>query len=131
MPKAVALTAIALILACPLLAHHSFAAEFDGAKQVALKGVVTKVEWMNPHIWIYVDVPDENGRTVNWALEVAGPNSMSRRGWSRNALKQGDHVAATAYRARDGSPVASARSIVLPDGRTVFTGVPNDGGPQN
>jgi hypothetical protein len=110
-----------LILALPLSGHHSFKAEFDPAKEVTLKGVVTKVEWTNPHIWFYVDVKAADGKLVNWAVEAAGPNSLARRGWTRNSLRTGDRVTVTAYRARDGEPVASAARVVMSDGTMVLT----------
>jgi len=107
-----------LILVSPLPAHHSFKAEFDPAKQVLLKGTVTKVEWTNPHVWFYIDVREPDGRTTNWAVEAPGPNSLARRGWTRNALRAGDRIAVTAYRARDGAAVASAARVVLSGGTT-------------
>ena len=113
----------------PALAHHSFSAVFDQTHPVTLKGVVTKIEWTNPHTYFYIDVSDGGGGTVNWACETAGPNSLSRRGWSRNFLKVGDHVTVVGYRAKGGSSVASARTVVLADGREVFAGMAEDGGP--
>jgi hypothetical protein len=112
--------AIPLLLSSPLWAHHSFKAEFDPAKQVTLTGVVTKVEWMNPHVWFYVDVRDGDGKVLSWSVESAGPNSLARRGWTRNSLKVGDRVTVTAYRARDGEPVASAAKVIMADGVTVI-----------
>ena len=116
--------------ALPLLAHHSFAAEFDVSQPVTLKGVVTKVEWMNPHIYIYLDVKDENGKVVNWAVEGAPPNTLYRNGWRKDSLKAGDTVTVDAYRAKDGSPTVNVRTIQLPDGRSVFAGSTDDGGPK-
>jgi hypothetical protein len=112
----------------PCLAHHSFAAEFDLSRKITLSGVVTKVEWTNPHTYFYVDVPD-GGRVTNWALETAGPNTLTRQGWRRDTLKVGDRVTVTAYRARDASHVASAREVMVGNGRRVFTGSAADGGP--
>ena len=109
-------------------AHHSFSAEFDRNRKITLSGVVTKVEWTNPHTYFYVDVPDA-GTVVNWAFETAGPNTLYRQGWRRDSLKVGDHVTVTAYRARDDSHVASAREVVVGNGKRVFTGSPSDGGP--
>ena len=120
---AVLLTAIVI----PSFAHHSFAAEFDINRKITLTGVVTKVEWTNPHTYFYVDVPD-GGKVTNWALETAGPNTLYRQGWRRDSLKVGDHVTVTAYRARDESHVASAREVVV-GGRRVFAGSAADGGP--
>jgi hypothetical protein len=111
------------------LGHHSFSAEFDREKKVTLTGVVTKVEWTNPHTYFYMDVAEAGGKVANWALETAGPNALFRQGWRRDSLKVGDHVTVTAYRARDDSHVASAREVVIQGGRRVFTGSAADGGP--
>jgi hypothetical protein len=111
-------------------AHHSVAAEFDLSKRITLQGRVTKIEWMNPHVYLYVDVNAE-GKTANWACETAGPNTLARQGWSRLSLKIGDRVTVVGYKARDGSLVASAREVVLANGRKVFVGSPYDGGPQS
>lgn len=114
-----------------LLAHHSFAAEFDPQQPITLTGVVTKVEWLNPHTHFYVDVKDQNGKVVNWDLETGSPNGLSREGWTRNSLKAGDTVTVQAFRAKDGSNLASARSVTLADGRKVFAGSAEDGGPRS
>ena len=106
-----------LIAGLPVLAHHSFSAEYDAKQPVTLKGVVTKVEWTNPHAHFYVDVKDADGKVVNWNLELASPNMMVRNGWKRNSLKQGDEVVVNASRAKDGTPTASAQTITLSDGR--------------
>lgn len=112
------------------VAHHSFAAEFDGSKRVSFQGVVTKVDWTNPHTYFYVDVKDDGGRVVNWAFETAGPNLLARLGWKRDSLKVGDRVTVVAYPAWDGAKIASARTVVLADGHKVFAGSAVDGGPQ-
>lgn len=113
----------------PTYAHHSVAAEFDPSKRITLEGRVTKIEWMNPHVYLYVDV-NAGGKTANWACETAGPNTLARQGWSRMSLKIGDRITVVGYRARDGANVASAREVVLADGRKVFVGSPYDGGPK-
>ena len=114
-----------LVPAIPVFAHHSFAAEFDGAKMVTLTGVVTKVDWVNPHAYIYVDVKGEDGKVVNWALETGAPNMLYRQGWRKDDLKVGDTVTLDAFLAKDGSHTAAARQVKLPDGRKVFAGTPN------
>jgi hypothetical protein len=111
-----------LTSAVPILAHHSFAAEYDADKPVELKGVVTKVEWMNPHARFYVDVKDEKGQVTNWNLELASPNVLVRNGWKRTSLQVGDRVTVNGSLAKDGSTMANARDVVLPDGRKVFAG---------
>ena len=114
-----------LVLAVPVLAHHSFAAEFDGNKQVKLTGVVTKVDWVNPHAYLYVDVKGDDGATVNWAIETGAPNALYRQGWRKDDLRAGDTVTLEAFLAKDGSHTAAARDVKLPDGRRVFAGTPN------
>ena len=105
---------VLLLAAVPVVAHHSFAAEFDAAKPVNLKGVVTKVEWQNPHTYFYVDVTDEATKKVtNWAFEMGSPNGLMRNGWTRNSLKVGDMVSVEGSRARDGSALGNARAVVL------------------
>ena len=109
-----------------VFAHHSFAAEFDQTKPITLTGVVTKVEWMNPHTHFYIDVKDETGKVTNWDLETGSPNGLSRQGWTRNSLKIGDTVTVSAFLAKDGSSLASARHVTLADGRKVFAGSADD-----
>jgi Family of unknown function (DUF6152) len=116
-------------LAMPVLAHHSFSAEFDGGKLIELKGVVTRIEWANPHVYFYVDVKDDKGNTTNWGCEAASPGSLHRQGWNRDSLKVGDQVIVGGYPARDGSKLADARRVTLPDGRRIFSGTAGDGAP--
>ena len=115
-----------LLAAAPLFGHHSAAAEFDVNRRVTYAGVVTRVEWSNPHIYFYVDVKDANGKATNWAFEGAGPNMMSRLGWLRDSLKVGDRVTVVAFPARDGAAVAAARDVVLANGRKVLLGIAPD-----
>jgi hypothetical protein len=119
--KIVLLLAGASVLAAiPVFAHHSFAAEYDAAKPVTLKGTVTKVEWMNPHAHLYIDVKGDSGKLTNWEFELGSPNGLMRAGWTRNSLKPGDEVTVSGSLAKDGSNLANARSVVLVDGKKVF-----------
>jgi hypothetical protein len=124
---ALAAAAGLLMAAIPVLAHHSFAAEYDASKPVEIKGKVSKVEWTNPHARFYVDA-QENGKTVTWNFELASPNVLIRNGWSRKSLNVGDEVTVQGSRAKDNSYLANARSIVLADGRRVFAGSSQEDG---
>ena len=117
-------TASLLAAALPASAHHSFPAQYDVAKPVTLTGKVTKVEWTNPHIFIYIAVPNEaTGAVVNWALEMGGPNALLRLGWKRDSLKQDDLITVEGSLARDGSPLVNARSVVMAaTGQKMFAG---------
>ncbi|HEY8521159.1 MAG TPA: DUF6152 family protein, partial [Gammaproteobacteria bacterium] len=125
------LAAGALAIALPAHAHHSFPAQYDAEKPITLTGTVTKVEWTNPHIFIYIDVTDEaTGAVVNWALEMGGPNALLRLGWKRDSLKPGDRIMVEGSLARDGSPLANATSIVMADtGRRMLAGSSNPNAP--
>jgi hypothetical protein len=104
-----------------LAAHHSFAAEFDHSRPVTLEGIVTKVEWYNPHTRLYVDVTDASGNVVKWELEMASPNSLMRLGWSRHTLQGGEKVTIKGFLAKDGSNLANAASVMLADGKVVLS----------
>ena len=106
-----------LVLGLPALAHHSGAAEFDNTKKIDLTGVVTKMEWVNPHAHFYMDVKDSTGKVTNWNLELASPSILVRNGWQRHSIKEGDTVTVTGSRARDNSNLGIAQTIVFPDGR--------------
>jgi hypothetical protein len=119
-----------LLATAPIFGHHSVSAEFDVNRQNTYAGVVTKVEWSNPHIYFYVDVKDASQKVTNWAFEGAGPNTLARLGWLRDSLKVGDRVTVVAYPARDGAYVGSAREVRLPNGRKVLAGMPPDQSPK-
>ena len=121
--------AIALAAALPALAHHSFAAEFDGTKSVRLRGTLTKMEWTNPHSYFYIDVKDDKGNVVTWGCEAASPGALSRRGFKRGDIKLGDMLIVDGYLAKDHSHLIDARRVTLPDGRIVSGGSAGDGGP--
>jgi Family of unknown function (DUF6152) len=110
-----------LAAAVPVVAHHSFAAEFDASKPIKLTGTVTKIEWMNPHTYFYIDVTD-NGKTENWGMEMGSPNGLMRQGWTRNSMKVGDVVTVEGSRAKDGSNIGNARSVTLSGGQRLFAG---------
>jgi hypothetical protein len=117
-----------LMAAAPAVAHHSFAAEYDRAKPISFKGKVTKIEWMNPHIYFYVDVTDANGKVTNYACEGGAPNGLYRSGWRIDSLKAGDMVTVDGWRAKDGSNTVNAGSVILPDGKKVFAGSADEAG---
>jgi hypothetical protein len=118
-----------LLAAYPLSAHHSFAAEYDQKQPITIKGVVTKLDWMNPHVYFYVDATGDDGKVTHWACEAGNPNALARRGWKKDSLKAGDQVSIQAFRAKDGSNTVNARMITSADGKKVFAGSSDDGGP--
>ncbi|HEY9182408.1 MAG TPA: DUF6152 family protein [Gammaproteobacteria bacterium] len=124
----VAATLVVALSTGSAAAHHSFAAQYDANQPVTLKGVVTKVEWTNPHARIYIDVTEAGGNVVNWNLELASPNYLKRAGWSSTSLKQGDEVVVEGSLARSGAKMANARLVTFPDGTRVFSRSAQDGG---
>jgi hypothetical protein len=116
--------------AVPLSAHHAFAAEFDASKPVKFeKATVTKMEWVNPHVWIHIDVAMPNGQVEKWAIEAGTPNVLFRRGFTKADLLPGTAIVVDGYRAKDGSRRANGRDLTLPDGRTLFLGSSGTGSP--
>ena len=120
-----------LLAASPALAHHAFAAEFDANQPVTLKGTLTKMEWTNPHGWLFVDVKNSDGTVVNWAIEAGGPNALLRKGLRKTDFAIGSELVIDGYRAKNGSPSANGRTVKFTDGRNFFmgstgTGVPNE-----
>src|SRR6266700_627643 len=126
---AIFVASVSLAAVVPLLAHHSFAAEFDASKAVRVTGTLTKIEWTNPHTYFYVDVKEDNGNVVKWSCEAGSPGALSRRGFKKGDLKLGDSIIVDGYRAKDGSRLMDARRVTLPDGRVVSGASADDGGP--
>jgi hypothetical protein len=112
--------AILLTAAAPLLAHHAFSAEFDQSKPIKLTGEISKLEWTNPHAWLFVDVKGPDGKVVTWRLEMGAPNALLRAGWSREDIKPGTAVTISGFLARAGGAVGNAFQVRLPDGRDLF-----------
>lgn len=123
-----AVLVVVIAAALPLAAHHSFAAEYDAEKPVTVKGVVSKVAWVNPHAYVYVTMKDASGKQTSYAFETSSPNALMRRGWKRTTLKEGDPITVDGYLAKDQRPLAdgsihaNARLFTLGDGKTVFAG---------
>jgi Family of unknown function (DUF6152) len=118
-----------LLAALPALAHHSFSAEYSSDQPVTLKGTLTKVEWTNPHGWIYIDVKDDGGKVTNWAVEFGAPNALLRRGLRKTDFPAGVELLVKGYRAKSGSPTINGTSVKFPDGRNLFTGSSNPDAP--
>ncbi len=117
------------LAAAPLWAHHAFSSEFDANKPVKLEGPITKMEWVNPHAWLHMDVKKPDGTTEEWMVEGGTPNTLMRRGVSRDTLKIGTVVVVSGYQAKDGSTRANGRDITYPDGRKLFLGSTGTGAP--
>jgi len=113
----------------PVLAHHSFAAEFDAKKPVKLRGTVTKMEWINPHSWIHIDVKTPDGKVESWMVEGGAPNALLRRGWNKNSLLPGTEILVEGFQAKDGAMRANGRDITFPDGKKLFVGSSGTGAP--
>ena len=111
-----------LLAPLPAIAHHAFAAEFDADKPVTVKGTVAKMEWTNPHIWIYVDTKDASGTVTKWQCEGGSPNTLTRQGWTRESLKAGEQISIEGFRAKNGSNTCNSRVVTTADGKRLFAG---------
>jgi hypothetical protein len=125
MKTAAALFLLALLGSAPLRAHHSFAAEFDSNKRVKLRGTVTKMEWINPHAWIHITVKKSDNSEEEWMVEAGSPNTLLRRGFTRDSLKSGTEIVVEGYQSKDGSLRANGRDVTLPNGQILFLGSSN------
>ena len=125
----IAFVAAVIPAALSVDAHHSFAAEFDINKPIKMTGTITEMRWSNPHSWVYIDVKEDGGKVVNWALEMQPANALYRRGWRPTDLPVGTVVTVEAWASRNGSPTANTNTITLPDGRRLFAGSPTGEAP--
>ena len=125
----ISVSAVFIVGVVTAAAHHAFSAEFDSTKPVALRGKITKMEWINPHAWIHIEVTDESGAIENWMIEAGPPGTLVRRGWSKTSVLPGTEVLVEGYQALDGAKRANGRDVTFPDGRRLFAGSSGTGAP--
>jgi len=125
------LAGLVFVATVPVSAHHSFAAEFDAKAPVTLKGIVTQMDWVNPHSWIHLDVKNPDGTVTSWMIEGGTPNTLLRRGFTKNSLKAGTELTVEGYRAKDGTNRANGRDLILPTGQRLFLGSAGTGAPED
>lgn len=129
MKTTAAAVVLALLGGAPVWAHHAFAAEFDAKKPVKLRGTVTKMEWINPHAWIHIDVKEADGKVTSWMVECGSPNTLLRRGVTKASVTAGMEVLVDGYQSKDGSNKANGRDVTFADGKKLFLGSSNTGAP--
>ncbi len=117
------------VAAIPIAAHHAFSSEFDAEKPVRLRGKIVKMEWINPHAWMHIEVEDDKGAKANWMIEAGPPGALVRRGWKKDSVKPGVEVLVEGYQAIDGTKKANGRDVTLPDGTRLFAGSSGTGAP--
>src|SRR6476646_1974965 len=118
-----------LLYAVPVCAHHAFAAEFDANKQLTLTGTIAKMDWINPHAWLHIDVKEADGSMTRWMIELGPPNSLLKRGWTKQSVPVGSEVTVVGYQSKDGAKRANGRDIMLPGGKQLFAGSQGTGAP--